>query len=225
MPRRCATKHLPNRGLNMTSAEKKAQKAELAAQKKAARANKQSGGEKKQNKVGFYIVSLLKYFNIITVLPITCLLYVVFFATDIVDGISFLDSNKIPVIVMISIMCAALMAWTGLTFKKRRVCSLDAFLLISLLLCIGMILQCIILKHFSPFDNIAIITIIMTVFVLALMTLRLCLFKPSEQNKNDDARYDAKSKIAMYLKICVLYIDALHYGHFAYTYNHAFDDV
>lgn len=185
----------------MTSAEKKAQKAELAAQKKAARANKQSGGEKKQNKVGFYIVSLLKYFNIITVLPITCLLYVIFFATDIVDGISFLDSNKIPVIVMISIMCAALMAWTGLTFKKRRVCSLDAFLLIGLLLCIGMILQCIILKHFSPFDNIAIITIIMTVFVLALMTLRLCLFKPSEQNKNDDARYVAKSKIAMYLKV------------------------
>ncbi|MDE6758864.1 MAG: uL15 family ribosomal protein [Clostridia bacterium] len=169
--------------------------------KKDKKSAKPADGAKKSEKVGGYIKSLLKYFNLVTILPITCIFYVIFFASDIVDGVAFVESNKLMVVVMVAILAVMLVIWMVDNRKKRRVCSLDAFLLISLLLCFGMILQCVILDHFKTFDVTAIMTIAMTVFVLVFMTIRLCMFKPEEQRKDDDARYVAKSQLGLYFKV------------------------
>lgn len=99
------------------------------------------------------------------------------------------------------VAAAIMIAWFIDTLKKRRVCSLDAFLLMALLICAGMILQCIIFKNFNSFDGIAIAALGATVAVLALLSVRLILFKPSEQRKNDDKKYKAKSKIGMYFRV------------------------
>ncbi|MBD5100487.1 MAG: hypothetical protein HDT29_04360 [Clostridiales bacterium] len=180
--------------------DKKKAKKEKKPKEKKEKAPK-AVGEKKSEKVKGYITSLLKYFNIITILPITCIFYVIFFASDIVDGTAFVESNKLMVIVMTGILAALIVIWMADNRKKRRVCSLDAFLLISLLLCFGMILQCIILGHFKTFDVTAILTVVMTVFVLVFLTIRLCMFSTEEQKKNDDARYVAKSQLGLYFKV------------------------
>lgn len=177
-----------------TSDKKKAGKEKKSKDKSAVKA------ERKQ-KVGGYISSLLKYFNIITILPLTCIFYVIFFASDIVDGVAFVQNNKIMVAVMVSILTALLVIWMIDNRNKRRVCSLDAFLLIGLLLSFGMILQCVILGHFKTFDITAILTLITTLLVLVLLTIRLCMFKHEEQAKDDDARYVAKSQLGLYFKV------------------------
>ncbi|MDE7337549.1 MAG: hypothetical protein K2N32_05475, partial [Clostridia bacterium] len=105
------------------------------------------------------------------------------------------------VAVMFGILAALLVVWMIDNRKKRRVCSLDAFLLISLLLSFGMILQCVILGHFKTFDVTAILTIATTLIVLVLLTIRLCMFKLEEQQKDDDARYVAKSQLGLYFKV------------------------
>lgn len=159
--------------------------------------------KKKHNKVGFYFSSLMKFYNPITFLPITCLLYVVFFAADIADGkgISFFSAHKLPIIVLVSIMAVALIVWGFITMRSKRVCSLDAFLLIGTLVGFGMILQCVILQHFSPFNELAIMTIALTAFVLVLMTIRIAIFKPVAQENANDAVYTAKNKLMMYFKV------------------------
>ena len=177
-----------------SSDKKKAGKEKKSKDKSAVKA------ERKQ-KVGGYISSLLKYFNIITILPLTCIFYVIFFASDIVDGVAFVQNNKIMVAVMVSILTALLVIWMIDNRNKRRVCSLDAFLLIGLLLSFGMILQCVILGHFKTFDITAILTLITTLLVLVLLTIRLCMFKHEEQAKDDDARYVAKSQLGLYFKV------------------------
>lgn len=169
--------------------------------KKKKRERAQVDKAKKEPKVGLYIVSLFKYFNIITILPLALIMYAVFFSSYVVDKGNLFEKNVVWICVIMGVAAAIMIAWFIDTLKKRRVCSLDAFLLMALLICAGMILQCIIFKNFNSFDGIAIAALGATVAVLALLSVRLALFKPSEQRKNDDKKYKAKSKIGMYFKV------------------------
>ncbi len=169
--------------------------------KKKKRERAQTDKVKKEPKVGLYIVSLLKYFNIITILPLALMMYAVFFSSYVVDKGNLFEKNVVWICVIMGVAAAIMIAWFIDTLKKRRVCSLDAFLLMALLICAGMILQCIIFKNFNSFDGIAIAALGATVAVLALLSVRLILFKPSEQRKNDDKKYKAKSKIGMYFRV------------------------
>lgn len=169
--------------------------------KKKKRERAQTDKVKKEPKVGLYIVSLFKYFNIITILPLALMMYAVFFSSYVVDKGNLFEKNVVWICVIMGVAAAIMIAWFIDTLKKRRVCSLDAFLLMALLICAGMILQCIIFKNFNSFDGIAIAALGATVAVLALLSVRLILFKPSEQRKNDDKKYKAKSKIGMYFRV------------------------
>lgn len=158
-------------------------------------------GAKKEKKVGFYIVSLFKYFNIITLLPLALLMYAVFFSSYIVDKGELFEKNVVWICIIMGVGALIMLAWFIDTRKKRRVCSLDAFLLMSLMICVSMVAQCLIFGNFKSFDGIAIASIAATAAILILMTVRLIMFKPSEQNKNDDSKYTAKRKLGMYFKV------------------------
>lgn len=162
-----------------------------------------AGKKKKRNKIAFYFGSLMKFYNPITLLPITCLLYVVFFAADIADGagIPFFEQHKSFMITMVAVIGAALIVWAFITMGKQKVCSLDAFLLIGLLVSLGMLLQCVILKHFSPINDLAIMTLALTGAMLVLMTIRIAIFKVRVQEKANDAVYNASNKLSMYFKV------------------------
>ncbi|MDE6605013.1 MAG: hypothetical protein K2K85_03205 [Clostridia bacterium] len=156
---------------------------------------------KKEKKVGAYVVSLFKYFNIITLLPFALLMYAIFFSSYIVDKGELFKSNLVWICVILGIAAAIMIAWFVVTFKKRRVCSFDAFLLMALMICVSMIAQCIIFKNFASFDGISIATLAATVAVLALLTVRLIMFSPSVQRNHNDKSYKAKNKLSMYFKV------------------------
>ncbi|MDE5756438.1 MAG: hypothetical protein K2I23_05040 [Clostridia bacterium] len=156
---------------------------------------------KKENKVGAYVKALFKYFNIITVLPFALLMYAVFFASYIVDKGKLFESNLTWICVIMGIGAAIMVAWFIVTFKKRRVCSFDAFLLMALMICASMIAQCIIFKNFASFDGISIATLAATVAILALLTVRLIMFSPEVQRNHSDKSYKAKSKLSMYFTV------------------------
>lgn len=156
---------------------------------------------KKEKKVGAYVKSLFKYFNIITLLPFALLMYAIFFSSYIVDKGELFKSNLVWICVILGIAAAIMLAWFIVTFKKRRVCSFDAFLLMALMICGSMIAQCIIFKNFASFDGISIATLAATVAVLVLFTVRLIMFSPSVQRNHDDKSYTAKNKLSMYFKV------------------------
>ena len=107
---------------------------------------------KKEKKVGAYIVSLFRYFNIITLLPFALLMYAIFFSSYIVDKGELFKSNLLWICVILGIAAVIMTAWFIVTVKKRRVCSFDAFLLMALMICASMIAQCIIFKNFASFE-------------------------------------------------------------------------
>ena len=156
---------------------------------------------KKEKKVGAYIVSLFRYFNIITLLPFALLMYAIFFSSYIVDKGELFKSNLLWICVILGIAAVIMTAWFIVTVKKRRVCSFDAFLLMALMICASMIAQCIIFKNFASFDGISIATLAVTVVVLALFTVRLILFSPRVQRNHNDKSYKAKNKLSMYFKV------------------------
>ncbi|MCX4362356.1 MAG: hypothetical protein OSJ74_03065 [Clostridia bacterium] len=169
--------------------------------KKKKEKKKREDKPKKEAKVGLYVKSLFKYFNIITILPFALLMYAVFFSSYIVDKGNLFEKNLIWIGIIVGFAALVMIAWFIDTLKKRRVCSLDAFLLLALMLCGSMIAQCVIFGNFKNFDKIAIMTVAATAAVLVLLTVRLILFKPSEQRKNDDAKYVAKNKLGMYFRV------------------------
>ncbi|MDE6276356.1 MAG: hypothetical protein K2M75_07485, partial [Clostridia bacterium] len=156
---------------------------------------------KKDNKVGFYIASVFKYFNIITLLPFALLMYAVFFSSYIVDKGNLFESNVKWIGIIMGVGGAIMIPWFIITFKKRRVCSFDAFLLLGLMLCASMIAQCVIFKNFATFDGISIATLSATVVILILFTIRLIMFRPSVQRNHSDKSYKAKNKLSMYFKV------------------------
>ncbi|MDE7191280.1 MAG: hypothetical protein K2O35_02235 [Clostridia bacterium] len=156
---------------------------------------------KREKKVGMYIVSLFRYFNIITLLPFALLMYAIFFSSYIVDKGELFKSNFIWICVILGIAAVIMLAWFIVTFKKRRVCSFDAFLLLALMICASMIAQCIIFKNFASFDGISIATLAATVMVFVLFTVRLLMFSPSVQRNHNDKSYNASNKLSMYFKV------------------------
>ena len=156
---------------------------------------------KKEKKVGAYIVSLFRYFNIITLLPFALLMYAIFFSSYIVDKGELFKSNLLWICVILGIAAVIMTAWFIVTVKKRRVCSFDAFLLMALMICAIMIAQCIIFKNFASFDGISIATLAVTVVVLALFSVRLIMFSPRVQRNHNDKSYKAKNKLSMYFKV------------------------
>ncbi|MDE7348605.1 MAG: hypothetical protein K2N53_02975 [Clostridia bacterium] len=156
---------------------------------------------KREKKVGMYIVSLFRYFNIITLLPFALLMYAIFFSSYIVDKGELFKSNLIWICVILGIAAVIMLAWFIVTFKKRRVCSFDAFLLLVLMICASMIAQCIIFKNFASFDGISIATLAATIMVFVLFTIRLLMFSPSVQRNHNDKSYNASNKLSMYFKV------------------------
>lgn len=169
--------------------------------KKKGRKAEDGGAPEKEGKVRLYVESLFKYFNIITILPLALIMYAVFFASYVVDRGNLFNKNIVWICIILGIAAVVMVAWFITTIKKRRVCSFDAFLLMALLICGSMIAQCVIFKNFMSFDGIAIATLAATVAVLLLLTIRLIMFKPAEQKKDDDAKYSAKGKLGMYFKV------------------------
>ena len=128
-------------------------------------------------------------------------MYAIFFASYIVDKGELFKSNFTWICVILGIGAAIMIAWFVVTFKKRRVCSFDAFLLMALMICVSMIAQCIIFKNFASFDGISIATLAATVAILALLTVRLIMFSPEVQRNHNDKSYKAKSKVSMYFTV------------------------